>query len=195
VLTATGALSPSPAVAPSSTFLVLDPTAATCIYRPILELQVLPAIVCLEGHNIVSIHSKRFRSRLDTGDNIFPTLPRRFSSARLGSRRVRLHADDGHRTCATEGFSPPPLSRLSLTFRDASTNVRPQVPPWSNCQDSVHDLSHDQPAIPRHPATLRREHKDFLRPKSVCTWRARHSQPPLRYQTSAFYEINKPKVD
>ena len=106
---------------------------------------------------------------LNTGDNIFPTLPRRFSSARLGSRRVRLHADDGHRTCATEGFSPPPLSRLSLTFRDASTNVRPQVPPWSNCQDSVHDLSHDQPAIPRHPATLRREHKDFLRPdrKSV----------------------------
>ena len=156
------------------------------IYLPILEIKVLPAIVCLEGHNIASMHSKRFWSRLDTGDNIFLTLPRRFSSARLGSRRVRLHADDGHRTCATEGFSPPPLSRLSLTFRDASTNVRPQVPPWSNCQDSVHDLSHDQPAIPRHPATLRREHKDFLRPKSVCTWRARHSQPPLRYQTLRF---------
>ena len=25
----------------------------------------------------------------------------------------------------------------------------------------------------------------------ACTWRARHSQPPLRYQTSAFYEISK----
>jgi hypothetical protein len=32
VLTATGALSPSLAVAPASTFLVLDPAAATCIY-------------------------------------------------------------------------------------------------------------------------------------------------------------------
>ena len=29
----------------------------------------------------------------------------------------------------------------------------------------------------------------------ACTWRARHSQPPLRYQTSAISEISKPKVD
>ena len=28
-----------------------------------------------------------------------------------------------------------------------------------------------------------------------CTWRARHSQPPLRYKASAFYEMSKPKAD
>jgi hypothetical protein len=86
------------------------------IYLPILEIKVLPAIVCLEGHNIASMHSKRFWSRLDTGDNIFPTLRRRFSRVRLGSRRVRLHAADGHRTCALEGFSPPPLAELLRFF-------------------------------------------------------------------------------
>jgi hypothetical protein len=34
-------------------------------------------------------------------------------------------------------------------------------------QDRGDDRRHDQPAIPRRPATLRREHKDFLRPKDL----------------------------
>jgi hypothetical protein len=34
-------------------------------------------------------------------------------------------------------------------------------------QDRGNDRSHDQPAIPRRPATQRREHQDFLRPKDL----------------------------
>jgi len=112
----------------ASTFLVLDPAAATCIYLPIQELQVLPVIVCLEDHNIAFIHSKRFRSRMDTDDNIFPTLSRRFSSDRL---------DPGEFVCTQPTATGPAQRRasrllLSLNFRDASTNVRPQVLPWSS---------------------------------------------------------------
>ena len=50
---------------------------------------------------------------------------------------------------------------LSLDFRDASTNVRPQVPPRGD------DRCHDQPVIQRRPPTPRSEHKDFLRPKDL----------------------------
>jgi hypothetical protein len=35
----------------------------------VLSCEVLPVIACLEGHHIASIYSKRFRSRLDTGDH------------------------------------------------------------------------------------------------------------------------------
>ena len=34
-------------------------------------------------------------------------------------------------------------------------------------QDRGDDRRHDQPVIPRRPATPRREHKDFLRPKDL----------------------------
>jgi hypothetical protein len=37
-----------------------------------------PALDCLEGHNIASIHSKRYRSMLDTGD------PNAFADYRFG---------------------------------------------------------------------------------------------------------------
>ena len=82
----------------------------------------------LEDHNIAFIHSKRFRSRMDTDDNIFPTLSRRFSSDRL---------DPGEFVCTQPTATGPAQRRasrllLSLNFRDASTNVRPQVLPWSS---------------------------------------------------------------
>ena len=127
VLTATGTLSPSTAVAPASTFLVLDPASATCIYRPILELQVLPAIVCLEGHNIASIHSKDF----GVGWILSTTSFRHC----LGDFQT-LALDPGEFVCTQPTATGPAQRRasrllLSLTFRDASTNVRPPVPPWS----------------------------------------------------------------
>jgi len=127
VLTATGTLSPSTAVAPASTFLVLDPASATCIYRPILELQVLPAIVCLEGH--------RSGGRLLRADERSGIRGERLKIAEAVSKRCchqypayseifRVDRGDVAQRRASRLL-------LSLTFRDASTNVRPPVPPWS----------------------------------------------------------------
>jgi hypothetical protein len=50
----------------------------TELLTDVMSCAVLPAIACLEGHNIASIHSKRFRSRLDTGD------PNAFADYRFG---------------------------------------------------------------------------------------------------------------
>ena len=129
VLTVTGALSPSPAVAPASTFLVFDPTAATCT----VSTDLSGNSKFFQRLSVWRATASPLSTRKDFGVGwiLSTTSFRHF----LGDFQT-LALDPGEFVCTQPTATGPAQRRasrllLSLNFRDASTNVCPQVPPWS----------------------------------------------------------------
>jgi hypothetical protein len=121
---------------------------------------VLPALDRLEGHNIACIHSKRFRSRLDTGDsNAFDT-PRNtsYTSPVKTEQYNKYKRPGGHEhvvfVCDTlEQHGEKPENKSEKVLRRADLAGADWNEPAS-VSALFHGRQKTLPQLGPHPATL-----------------------------------------